>query len=451
MLVDAIIQLVKTLPGEAVRVIDAEGLVRSVAVIDALSDIDVDVVVWDEPLASRLAWERPVPAGGRLVVVSQAHRSASLPADVLAAAQREVTVAGVSLFAPFDPGVIEQLDWPDRVRAHEVATAVAGPRLDRRETAVQLLRRLYRLDPEATKGLAQTLEAVLRHHLRARPAPISAYLASVFAASIGDPLPGISTSDALIDREAFLSWLQDFWARALTSPGSSELLRAALSTGPAELLDDYFERGLITSVAAEEAIAEAPFGIDVDPAADKAKRVQAGLTAIEQALAGGVATEADWAALASEWADVLLAQFTTIAEPSTRLWELRLALNESFTRWAIEHYSELASLPVSTGPPMVHHVNRYIERYARDGKVALVVVDGLSLAVWRLFAPGLRRPDWHIREATSVAWIPTITSISRQAIFSGKPPRFFPTAIGSLDAGAEAVGSLVGGREAPGA
>jgi hypothetical protein len=41
--------------------------------------------------------------------------------------------------------------------------------------------------------------------------------------------------------------------------------------------------------------------------------------------------------------------------------------------------------------------------------------------------------DLRFREASVFAWIPTITSVSRQAAFSGKAPLFFPVSIGTTD------------------
>ena len=41
--------------------------------------------------------------------------------------------------------------------------------------------------------------------------------------------------------------------------------------------------------------------------------------------------------------------------------------------------------------------------------------------------------DLVLRESATFAWIPTITSVSRQAIFSGKPPIYFPSSINSTN------------------
>ena len=89
-------------------------------------------------------------------------------------------------------------------------------------------------------------------------------------------------------------------------------------------------------------------------------------------------------------------------------------------------------------PVMVHHVPRFLARrieQASDGKVALIVVDGLALDQWIVLRNVLadQRPCLRFREGAVFAWVPTITSVSRQAIFAGKPPRYFPASILGTD------------------
>jgi hypothetical protein len=59
--------------------------------------------------------------------------------------------------------------------------------------------------------------------------------------------------------------------------------------------------------------------------------------------------------------------------------------------------------------------------------VALLVLDGLSLADWLLVRPvwQARQPGWQIQEWLLLAQIPTITAVSRQALVSGWRPADF--------------------------
>jgi hypothetical protein len=61
----------------------------------------------------------------------------------------------------------------------------------------------------------------------------------------------------------------------------------------------------------------------------------------------------------------------------------------------------------------------------------LLVVDGLALDQWLVIRDVLlaRQAGFRFREYAVFAWIPSITSVSRQAAFAGKPPIFFPNSI----------------------
>jgi hypothetical protein len=73
-------------------------------------------------------------------------------------------------------------------------------------------------------------------------------------------------------------------------------------------------------------------------------------------------------------------------------------------------------------------------RRVRNGdssKHALFVIDGLSLEQWFTVSRILKRKDSNLRfeENAAFAWIPTLTSVSRQAIFAGKAPMYFSDSI----------------------
>ena len=114
-----------------------------------------------------------------------------------------------------------------------------------------------------------------------------------------------------------------------------------------------------------------------------------------------------------------------------------MAVDRAFLAWIERRYAGLHNQPPDP-PVMVHHVPRHLARRIEDGsedKVALVVVDGLALDQWIVLRDVLaeQRPRLRFREGAVFAWVPTITSVSRQAIFAGKPPFYFPSSIHTTD------------------
>ena len=101
--------------------------------------------------------------------------------------------------------------------------------------------------------------------------------------------------------------------------------------------------------------------------------------------------------------------------------------------WVFEHFADLPSLPAVKGPVMVHHVLRYLamRRSAGEERIALLVFDGLAMDQWFQIREHLasRAPGLTVEENACFAWLPTLTSISRQALFSGLKPREFSDSV----------------------
>ena len=87
---------------------------------------------------------------------------------------------------------------------------------------------------------------------------------------------------------------------------------------------------------------------------------------------------------------------------------------------------------------MLHHIPRFLSRHIQDEdriKVAFILMDGLALDQWIVMRKEIarQRANYRFRENAVFAWIPTITSVSRQAAFAGKPPIYFPNSIHTTD------------------
>jgi hypothetical protein len=126
----------------------------------------------------------------------------------------------------------------------------------------------------------------------------------------------------------------------------------------------------------------------------------------------------DWIAFSMKWAELSALMHTASnVEHKTRYSETGQRLNSLFADWLETHYASLINLPPST-PAMLHHVPRHLARYIEDQKskkVALVVIDGLSLDQWVTVRNIIQKQnsDLVLRESATFAWIPTLTSVSR--------------------------------------
>jgi len=112
-------------------------------------------------------------------------------------------------------------------------------------------------------------------------------------------------------------------------------------------------------------------------------------------------------------------------------------LNSRFQSWSVNNFQGLYNYP-SVSPVMVHHIPGYLAHKITEPdihRVAFVLIDGLALDQWLLLKNVLVQglESISIYDNTLMAWIPTITPVSRQAAFSGKIPRYFTDTINRTD------------------
>ena len=177
-------------------------------------------------------------------------------------------------------------------------------------------------------------------------------------------------------------------------------------------------------------------GIATSSADNSVLRISRLFDLVEKDLPSAEARYSDWTAFALKWAELsALVHCGNDIKYQPRLRKIGDALNRIFADWLADHYSGLINLP-PTNPIMLHHVPRRLARYIEDtdsSRAALIVVDGLALDQWVTIRQLLQKQNVNLvmRESATFAWIPTLTSVSRQSIFSGKPPLYFPSSINS--------------------
>lgn len=143
-------------------------------------------------------------------------------------------------------------------------------------------------------------------------------------------------------------------------------------------------------------------------------------------------TAAEWQ-VAAEWWGELRSVLAEGAPETDRLvqdsWLLWSELDRAFSPWLKDHLGELMT---SSGksPLTVDKIVPYLARRLREGsanRVLLIVADGMSHCQWSTVR---RYSDVEVKDAAaSFAMIPTLTSISRQAIFAGARPHDFADSI----------------------
>ncbi|WP_051258537.1 BREX-3 system phosphatase PglZ [Atopococcus tabaci] len=107
-------------------------------------------------------------------------------------------------------------------------------------------------------------------------------------------------------------------------------------------------------------------------------------------------------------------------------------INNHFQIWLREQYGGLPTKSSTQSPRMVHNIPSVLNRKT-NGRLALIVMDGMSFSQWSIIENYLYQQGVESEVDATFSWIPSITSVSRQAIFSGAPPHQFSDSIHSTN------------------
>lgn len=95
-------------------------------------------------------------------------------------------------------------------------------------------------------------------------------------------------------------------------------------------------------------------------------------------------------------------------------------VDTAFRAWTVQRYASLATSADVSQPVMLHHVPDFVRRVSK--KPAVIVIDGMSFVDWQLIREYLTDAPWELTTAAAFSFLPSVTSIARQSLFSGTIP-----------------------------
>jgi len=424
-----------------------------------------DLIEFSDPVEFRYAYEskyRSIWDRGEhtdLVVVLRLQNAEleSLPYDLLQAGRKLSFNLG-DLFPNLSYPVIEKLDRSLLDALFDAQRKSPPDRMGDNATKDFILRHVFGIAAELIANEVELLRALLRLHYGKLQIPLMLAERLIQVLKGHDGFKAWPLSEIVPDDEAFFAFLQERWPLFLSRLGSANQVRedspeyGLKYPGPDRLpfdhqdikvyIDNLFLEGKLTPVEATDIEVDAGSwvrsGIATSGTDNDALRISRLFDLVEKELPTAEARYSDWTAFALKWAELSsLVHCGNSTEYQTRLREIGDALNTTFAGWLADHYSSLINLP-PTNPAMLHHVPRRLARDIEDSgssRAALIVVDGLALDQWVTIRQLLQKQDANLvmRESATFALIPTQTSVSRQSIFSGKPPLYFPSSINSTN------------------
>jgi len=95
-------------------------------------------------------------------------------------------------------------------------------------------------------------------------------------------------------------------------------------------------------------------------------------------------------------------------------------VDTAFRTWMAQKYAVLASSADVSQPVMLHHIPDFIRRSSK--KPAIIVIDGMSFVDWQLIKEYFADSSWELNTTAAFSFLPSVTSIARQSLFSGVIP-----------------------------
>lgn len=436
-------------------VADGDGLFRNDAVDRLLGERGAEVLIYDDPMAFRYRYEHQIrprlestDPGCHVIVIDPGpdgfHR---LPADLYDACRRfEVTLG--DLFPSLSRKVLVDLEPAMLGKLWERRDQFPATALGDRDTTDLVLRVGYRIETTFIGSFQDLVHVLIDLHFTGRRLPdiLARRLEEVVGTSEVHPgdLQRIVRNPA-----EFWQFLQKEWERWVIpdSTGSlQELVFPSVSFTEDRVrvwVDNLFLEGLLEPVPADRARKPLPqswcrVGVASEPSQTNSAELIEQRQHLVSELPEKGADYKEWLRFAQSYSSHVAAAFAVdpSADDTEAFWrDLWTPLDESFQSFARSRMESHGSLP-PTRPVLAHHIPQFLARRVKtERKVALLVLDGLSLSQWKVVRRELERSmeNLLISDDACFTLVPSVTNICRQAIYAGELPVFFESTIGRTD------------------
>lgn len=405
----------------------------------ALKERGFDLLKYEGPIEFRYIYEtkyRNSNSNELIVLVTQEELD-SLPFDILQNS-RHLSFNLGTLFPNLSYPIIEQLDKRYFDKLYNVSYNQGNRPMGDKMTMDFILRHIFEVSIELTQDKVSLLKCLLRCHYSNLEIPktLQKYLIAEFQKN--SELKKWPLNTIIGDSERFYAFLQDEWPHYLEKISGSKVKDSSgVPFGHDDILvyiDNLFIEGKLRPITMPGIVLDksnwAQCGIRDE---DNTERLESLYALLEKEFPEIESSYDVWLLYASKWASLSALIHTDKDSDKRRYREFSDKLNIGFNDWLRKHYMSLVNIP-PMHTAMLHHIPRRLSRELEkdsNTKIALIVADGLAMDQWITIRNILeeKQSDLLIREGSSFAWVPTLTSVSRQTIFSGKIPLMFADSI----------------------
>jgi hypothetical protein len=463
-------------------VADPDHLLTEQTILGELQRRGFDLIAFDDHVAFRLAyesryrrvWDRGEKTNLVVVLRGPSGNLDEIPYDLLTEAreqQRCLSFSVGELFPTLAPNVVLSLDRTAFDELHSALAQEDPTRLGEDATKDFILRHVFAVAPELIKTPASLLQVLLRRHYRGALYP--SILDDRFITTLrrNENWEEWPLEEIVPSRTHFLDFLQERWPhflrKVIHNRADSVLKRvpspALRYRGPVDIpfghddvkvyIDNLFQEGQLKPCA-DFTVDQLPeswmrLGVARREGPGVVDRFEPLTRRVETDLPGEDSMFQDWIDYSRTWAEWSALRwsgnFQLTAEQKRTCEQFHDRMEERFAAWMLQNYATLHNVSYTHRPAMVHHVAHHMAQFfvatgaqspgsGVPRKHVLIVVDGLAMDQWvhlRDASLPLIGEPLEIEENGCLAWVPTWTSVSRQAIFAGVEPQYFESSLGT--------------------
>lgn len=472
---DTILSYFPSSTDSLVLVSDPDALFSEEKLVLELQARNFALLKFDDPVQFRYAYEerfhsraKNTNQGGLIIISSMADAEFSnLPFD-LVQSSRKLSFNLGALFPNLSYPVVAELDREFLDSLYISHQKHTGNRMGDNASRDFVLLHVFKIQPALIRNDTELLQMLLRLHYSGKRLPASLLERVITLLENNSQFANWALRDIVPDDKAFYSFLQERWPIFLEKLSDDTVNQGHYKhdmlsayelryAGPSEIpfghedirvfIDNLFVEGKLRPVKKQGLAISANSwircGVIEEKKDDAVIRLERFLENQEYKIPGENAHFGDWISFALQWAELAALAYShldnKIAEKAVKaFYKLRTMVQAAFTKWITTHYAGLINQP-PTRPTMLHHVPRFLARaleQTKETKIALIVIDGLALDQWVTVREELLTENQKllVRESAVFAWIPTLTPVSRQALFAGKIPYFFKASIKTTSA-----------------
>ncbi|EOC1555324.1 BREX-3 system phosphatase PglZ [Cronobacter dublinensis] len=427
---------------------DPDGLLHEPVIANSLQEKNALIFDDDDPLALRLSYEvwrsgeNKIPFLIRLAAESDIF----IPHDIHRES-KEIDFHLSEFFQDIDSDILRLLPAEFYQSVMDALKSFAPGRLSPQSSLDFLLRHIYRIAPEIIQSSTDLVRLLIRKHYIGIEMPMQIETRLIHLLSLVPSFGLWNVNQLISNKSYFFDFLQKQWEIYLQDEEKSSIsfaprpntqLIVPFADGDVRIfIDNLFAEGIIKPVAIKNLPPEywASFAVLKEPKLTEKERILHLLNNAKKTFNqySDESANADFWLEQSRSLGIMNAIFYQNKKmPAVEVLfddikNINADVDELFQRWLLINYAKIQTIPTVRYPSMLHKVPDWISRRIDSGnKICLLVLDGMGARQWPLLRNQLQIcENISIEEHSCFAWVPTITSISRQTLFSGKRPFLF--------------------------